>query len=848
MKECVWSKNTRRKIYKGIKINIYYNLDKDSLGENKMKNTAGNYIIGSHNHFKHKLSKISCCAILIMLLMSLFISGAQATISHPITHQAYASDAMSVTQTGGGFQSPIAHIVVTDGTTFTFNHLITFDGSTSIAGGPSQSPETGILTTSQTVSISTLSSQTQINIALANDLVLPEKDPIRTSVSISQVSTNTVEPTVQDVKTINQESQKKLVQPPEPSKDTNDVSLEQVTSNVPVNKEKETQNIPEVIPEQIANSNQPEAILESPPQIQPDIQPSDGGTTPQIEPESQPNQPPQIPQQPTGPINGAPNTPLTYTISAVVDPEGSVVYYLFDFGDGTTSDWQTTLSIAYSWTTAGFYEVKVKAKDSIGAETLWSTALSVTIMNPPQNPPPSSQYSWNFGDESTADGAIVTHSYSSCGIYTVTLTYTDIYGHTATDSILITIIPQQIQNLNIEPLVGSLRLTWDGFSSETGVSYYKIYKDDQYYADTTDIIYIIDDQSDTTSTYKVSAVAGIDLEGPLSEGKMTGALPMMTYPPVADPGDEYFAFKGKPVVFDGTASYDPDGGSIKKYAWNFGDGITGSGAKPSHTYTKVGYFTVTLTVTDDENQTDSTSVVVPVMLPNQLPVSIPGGPYQGTIGENITLNGSESYDPDGTIAKWSWDFGDGKTGSGKIVNHSYAKNGSFIVSLTVTDNGGSTNTNTTLVIISVGRDAPDAPVITVTQGTSPGMYIVTITSDSTDENIVYKISWGNGKITRPPVFGMGVAVTASYTYTHSGTYTIAVVAINQETGVTSEEATYTVTVDLDDIANAQTAAASLSSTNAVQSGFPISTITIILNALGVLGVVAVIRRRQKRKF
>lgn len=75
------------------------------------------------------------------------------------------------------------------------------------------------------------------------------------------------------------------------------------------------------------------------------------------------------------------------------------------------------------------------------------------------------------------------------------------------------------------------------------------------------------------------------------------------------------------------------------------------------------------------------------------PVSNPGGPYSAQSGQVIQLNGSGSFDPNGTIVSYSWNFGDGTSGTGSIVNHQYQVAGTYPVSLAVTDNSGNTSTS-----------------------------------------------------------------------------------------------------------------------------------------------------------
>jgi VCBS repeat-containing protein len=105
-------------------------------------------------------------------------------------------------------------------------------------------------------------------------------------------------------------------------------------------------------------------------------------------------------------------------------------------------------------------------------------------------------------------------------------------------------------------------------------------------------------------------------------------------PPVSDPNGPYTGTAGLPVTFNGSGSSDVDG-TIVTYAWDFGDGGTGSGVSPAYTYGAAGTYTVSLTVTDNDGGTDTATTTATIAAGNAAPIAVDDA-Y--SIDEDLTLN------------------------------------------------------------------------------------------------------------------------------------------------------------------------------------------------------------------
>ena len=169
-----------------------------------------------------------------------------------------------------------------------------------------------------------------------------------------------------------------------------------------------------------------------------------------------------------------------------------------------------------------------------------------------------------------------------------------------------------------------------------------------------------------------------------------------TAPNVAPSAVADVSCEGWECTFDGSGSSDSDG-SVVGFAWEFGDGASGTGETASRTFSAEGDYTATLVVTDDRGDTDSTTVDFTVVAPpNVDPTAVIAADCAGLVCE---FDGSGSTD-EGVIESYEWDFGDGSPGaSGEVVSHEFAAADTYEVSLTVTDDRGGSNTATESVTV-----------------------------------------------------------------------------------------------------------------------------------------------------
>jgi PKD repeat protein len=170
-----------------------------------------------------------------------------------------------------------------------------------------------------------------------------------------------------------------------------------------------------------------------------------------------------------------------------------------------------------------------------------------------------------------------------------------------------------------------------------------------------------------------------------------------TYIPTAQTRGDQNADEDSSVTLDGSQS--SDNVEISSYTWTFIDETekTLQGEKVTYEFKNPGTYSITLTVTDDWGNVDTDVLTLTIRDVTSPTVDIDSR-NEAYLDEQVTFDASGSSDYMGII-EYVWDFGDGNTGDGKTVTHTYTEADTYVVSLTVTDEAGNSATETTQIEI-----------------------------------------------------------------------------------------------------------------------------------------------------
>ena len=341
---------------------------------------------------------------------------------------------------------------------------------------------------------------------------------------------------------------------------------------------------------------------------------------------------------------------VTFDGSGSEDADGRILFYLWDFGDGS-GDEEPIAKNTY-WV-PGTYPVNLTVRDEIGGDGGQSVdAVTVTVV-PAENRPPVLDfpsdfvttlhvpvqfdasgasdrdgsvvtYEWDFGDGATGTGAKIEHRYDEVGNYN-----------------------------------GKLVLTDDGLPTpkQTAIEF----------------SVLVTNKANSAPAPEITA---------------------------SDTG-----LSGEKIWFDASATSDTDG-AIRSYAWDFGDGHRAAGIQTHHVYQFPGQYRITLTVTDNDVSAQRLTAKhvhdITINRPdNAVPTASAGANRTVGLGEILRFDGTASSDPDGNILAYAWRFGDGGVSADAKPLHAFHDVGTYTVELTVTDDGIPARDATTSFVVQV---------------------------------------------------------------------------------------------------------------------------------------------------
>ena len=262
-------------------------------------------------------------------------------------------------------------------------------------------------------------------------------------------------------------------------------------------------------------------------------------------------------------------------------------------------------------------------------------------------------------------------------------------------------------------------------------------------------------------------------------------------------------FEGAAVSFNGTGSTDPDD-AVLTYAWNFGDGSCAPAVKPAecsvvspaHVYVQSGGYTVTLTVSDGTLTDDATTNVT---ISNSPPVVNAGADAARNEGALFSRSGSFT-DPGADSWTATVDYGDGAgeqpltlTAKTFSLSHTYVDNGSYTITVKVTDSDGGVGTDNVLMtianVVPTVAAGPDGSVVSGQNYTVNGSF--------SDPGVIdypwnWTVNWGFGTNSTGTTNIQTNPIIATQRSCSAGTYTVNLSVTDKDGGTGTDALTLTV--------------------------------------------------------
>ncbi len=406
--------------------------------------------------------------------------------------------------------------------------------------------------------------------------------------------------------------------------------------------------------------------------------------------------------------------------------------YEWDFGDGTSES--GFLNTIHTYVDDGVYTATLTVTDDdggVGVDTLTVTVNNVAadvVAGADQTVNESEEvffsgsytdvgnldthsFEWYFGDGATDSTTLTpSHIYADDGVYNVTLTVTDL-----NDGSSVGVGFLDVTVLNVAPVAdaGADQTADEGAPVNFSGSFTDVGLEDTHMSE-WDFDY-------DGATFDVDAAGLTPVHAFPDNGTYTVALRVTdddggehidtlqvtvdNVAPTADAGADETVNEAEIVAFGGFI-VDPGSADTHTIEWEFGDGETDSGTLfPTHAYDDDGVYLVTLTVTDDDAAVHTDTMEVTV---NNVAATVDAGVDQ-TSDEGGQVDFTGSFTDPGPVDThlFDWDFGDGQTDSGSLTtSHTYADDGVYVVTLTVTDDDGGVGVD--VLIVTVDNVTPTA--------------------------------------------------------------------------------------------------------------------------------------------